>query len=146
MIEISNKIKCRLAAGFVRGVAQDFFKRMKLAQKTAVSIVFATDAQMRRLNWQYKQKNQTTDVLAFSNLEGGKVLLPDNFAPYLGEIIINYPQAKRQARIWRHSVRAELKLLLIHGLLHLLKYDDEGEKEREKMMKLQEKMVREIKT
>ena len=81
-----------------------------------VSIAFVSDAEMRRLNRQYRGKNKTTDVLTFPGER------PD--------IVISLDQARRQAVSERHSLATEVRYLLCHGLLHALGYDhetDDGE-------------------
>jgi probable rRNA maturation factor len=81
-----------------------------------VSIAFVSDAEMKRLNRQYRGKNKTTDVLTFPGER------PD--------IVISLDQARRQASDERHSLATEVRYLILHGVLHALGYDhetDEGE-------------------
>lgn len=83
---------------------------------TEVSIAFVSDAEMRRLNREYRGKNKTTDVLTFP---GDR---PD--------IAISLDQARRQARAEGHSLATEVRYLVLHGVLHALGYDhetDDGE-------------------
>lgn len=83
-----------------------------------VALLLAPDRAMRNLNRRYRQVDRVTDVLAFpagGDLEPGQ--------PHLGEIAISLPQAKRQARLARWPLRAEMALLVTHGFLHLLGYD-----------------------
>jgi probable rRNA maturation factor len=90
-----------------------------------MSIIFTSDEQIRMFNRKYRNIDRETDVLSFPlgerNLEG-KI--------NLGDIIISIDTAERQAQELGHSVDAEIKILIIHGLLHLLSYDhetDDGE-------------------
>ena len=76
-----------------------------------VSIALVSDARMRALNRKYRGKDKTTDVLAFAQDEG------------LGDVVIATGVARRQAREAGHSYQAELRVLALHGLLHLLGYD-----------------------
>jgi probable rRNA maturation factor len=76
-----------------------------------VSIAFVSDAEMKRLNRQYRGKNKTTDVLTFP---GDR---PD--------IVISLDQARRQATDEKHSLAMEVRYLLLHGVLHALGYDHE---------------------
>jgi probable rRNA maturation factor len=88
-----------------------------------VAIVLVGDAAMRRLNREWRGKDYATDVLSF---------VADEDAPrvrgqvrHLGDIVIATGVARRQAREARHAYGTELKVLALHGLLHLLGYDHE---------------------
>jgi probable rRNA maturation factor len=89
----------------------------------AVSVAVVSDVKVRILNREYRKKDQATDVLSF----------PAGDAGYLGDIVIAAGVARRQATAARHSLQTELRILALHGLLHLLGYDhehDEGQMER----------------
>jgi probable rRNA maturation factor len=88
-----------------------------------VTIAIVPDGRIRALNRQYRGKDQTTDVLSFSAGEPGQ----------LGDIVIARGVAQRQAGRAGHSLGTELRVLALHGLLHLLGYDhetDEGQMRR----------------
>lgn len=144
MIEINNTTKAKISNRLVRKVVLFFLQQMKLGPNAGVSIVFVGEAPIRKLNQKYRKQDRVTDILSFSNLEGGKLIVPQGEPPYLGEIIICYPQAKRQARELGHSVKEEIKILLVHGLLHLLGYEHEGEDDGV-MRKMEEEFDKEIK-
>lgn len=78
-----------------------------------ISIAVVGDAKMRQLNQRYRQQPTVTDVLSFPYGADG------------GEIVLCYPQAKRQAHAKQVPLQRELNWLLVHGLLHLLGYDHE---------------------
>jgi len=88
---------------------------------TEVTVVLAGDATLRRLNRTFRKKDKTTDVLSFPS---GREREPDGSRP-LGEIVISVAQAGRQSKAAGHSLAAELRVLVIHGYLHLLGYDHE---------------------
>ena len=81
------------------------------------AVALATDARVRTLNRQYRRKDQTTDVLAFPSEEHR---VPSPESRVLGDIIIATGVARRQARDAGHSEQTELRVLALHGLLHLL--------------------------
>jgi probable rRNA maturation factor len=81
-----------------------------------VSIALVSDAHMRRMNGVFRGVDATTDVLSFPSGEPG---------PWLGDIAIAIGRAREQARRERHAFRTELRVLALHGLLHLLGYDHE---------------------
>jgi len=111
-------------------------KALKLKNKPEVSIAVVGDQAVKKLNRIYRAKNQVTDVLSFGEADSS-VKVELSTKNYLGEIVICYPQAARQAKKFGHSVNQELELLLIHGFLHLLGYDHEKIKESKVMRKLE---------
>jgi len=108
---------------FLEKVAEKTLKilRIKIPE---ISIVLVSETKIKELNRKYRKINRVTDVLAFD----------------YGEIIICLPQAKRQAKQLGHSLKKELAILLIHGILHLAGYNDETKKDFNKMLKKQEEI------
>lgn len=93
-----------------------------------LGVRFASDREMRRVNRDYRGKDKPTDVLSFPGEPE-----PEGEGHHLGDILISIPTARRQAAERGHTVERELKVLLLHGLLHCLGYDheaDQGEMER----------------
>jgi probable rRNA maturation factor len=99
-----------------------------------VTLVVTTDEEVAALNEQYRGTPGPTDVLSFAAQEPtpGFVTAPEMSA-YLGDIIIAFPFTQRQAAALQRSLRDELRLLAVHGALHLLGYDH-GEPEEEAIM------------
>lgn len=96
-------------------------RRPDLPHADAVSIVLITDSEMRKLNRRFRGKNKTTDVLTF-----GMESEPDPSGSLsLGEIVISVQQAARQARTEKHSLPAEIRYLILHGLIHAFGFDHE---------------------
>ena len=101
-----------------------------------LSILLCDDATIHPLNRDYRGKDKPTDVLSFAQREGEFAFVDDNV---LGDVIISMDTTIRQAKERSHSTEVELRVLLVHGILHLLGYDhiedDEAEimeaKERE---------------
>jgi probable rRNA maturation factor len=93
-----------------------------------VSVALVSDRRVRALNRSYRRNNYATDVLSFPSgpaapgMSDPCSLIPDHF---LGDIVIARGVARRQAREAGHSERTELRVLALHGLLHLLGYDHE---------------------
>ncbi len=86
----------------------------------SLAVRFVSDREMRRLNATYRHRDQPTDVLSFpgpQDLPGGE--------RHLGDVAISVPAARRQARRLGHGVDTELRVLLLHGVLHCLGYDHE---------------------
>jgi probable rRNA maturation factor len=87
-----------------------------------ISIALVSDQRIRALNRKYRRNDHATDVLSFRSEPEPLALSPE---PFLGEIVIARGVARRQARDARHSELTELRVLALHGLLHLLGYDHE---------------------
>jgi probable rRNA maturation factor len=85
-----------------------------------IGIALVSDARIRALNRRYRTIDQPTDVLTFS---AGPWLGPVAARRWLGDIVIARGVALRQAREAGHSSLTELRVLAVHGLLHLLGYD-----------------------
>ena len=82
-----------------------------------LSIAIVSDRRMRALNRQFRGKDKVTDVLSF----------PADSRGFMGDIVIAAGVSKRQAREAGHSAQTELRVLALHGLLHLLGYDHEAD-------------------
>ncbi len=92
----------------------------------SVGVRFAGDQTVRRLNRDFRGKDKTTDVLSFPGEESPE-------GRHLGDIVISVPTAGRQAASRGAALEQEIKLLLLHGVLHCLGHDhetDKGEMER----------------
>ena len=92
----------------------------------SVGVRFAGDRTVRRLNRDFRDKDKATDVLSFPGEESPE-------GRHLGDIVISIPTAERQAEERGATLEEEVKLLLLHGVLHCLGYDhetDRGEMER----------------
>ncbi len=95
-----------------------------------VSIAVVNDARVRALNREYRHKDYTTDVLSFP-AEQDDIRVPAALAaalgrvPHVGDIVIARGVARRQAKAAGHAETTELRVLALHGLLHLLGYDHE---------------------
>lgn len=105
----------------------------------ATTILLTDDEKMRALNRQFRSVDKATDVLSFSFGDGE--MAPGQAPVYLGDIAISASYATRQAAARGHSVTAELQLLAIHGILHLLGYDHEEAEAQRKMWAVQRKVL-----
>ena len=102
----------------------------------SLSVALVDDARISQLNRQLLQRSGPTDVIAFEaewDAEGSS-----------GEIIISVQTAQRQAQQYGHSLIEELCLLAIHGLLHVMGYEDQTEAGRTEMEQIQESLMNEV--
>jgi probable rRNA maturation factor len=93
-----------------------------------VGVALVSDARARALNRRYRGRDYAPDVLSFSggaSVSGPPTIPSRRPPPYLGDIVIARGVARRQARAAGHAERVELRVLALHGLLHLLGYDHE---------------------
>jgi len=99
-------------------------------QDAELSLLFVSNAYIRNLNWKYRRVDLATDVLAFPMRKGKR--LPNDIH-ILGDVVISVETAKKESKKRRIPFQKELELYLVHGILHLLGYDDEKSKDRKKM-------------
>jgi probable rRNA maturation factor len=92
---------------------------------------------LQELNRRYLEIDAPTDVLSFPAGE----LNPESGAIYLGDIAISYQRAQAQAALAGHPIEAELQLLVVHGVLHLLGYDHIESSEKAAMWEIQDQVL-----
>jgi probable rRNA maturation factor len=97
-----------------------------------LSVAVTGDDEVRELNRRYRSEDQATDVLSFA-LDGDDFAMPAGMRRMLGEVVISYPTAERQAARARRDISDELAHLLVHGTLHILGYDHESPREAREM-------------
>ena len=103
-----------------------------------LAIALVPDARMRILNRSYRRKDYATDVLSFR--PDPRAPAPHPAAPVLGDIVIATGIARRQAREAGHSYQTELRVLALHGLLHLLGYDHEDRADNGRMARAEARL------
>jgi probable rRNA maturation factor len=130
VVEINNKTRSRIDSSLTKEVGEKFLRAYKKFDCN-VSLAFVGDKKIRQLNKKYRGIDRVTDVLSFSG-EGN----------FLGEIIIDYSQIRRQAKKFGNKQKDELVFILVHGLLHLLGYDDRTGEGRREMKILGEEFIK----
>lgn len=108
-----------------------------LALGTGLSVLVTDDDEVRQMNHQFLGIDEPTDVLSFPD-EADDFVEGIAAEPYLGDIAISLPTARRQAAEIGHSIDAELAHLLAHGILHLCGYDHVESPEDEAAMRARE--------
>jgi probable rRNA maturation factor len=88
----------------------------RVAKRREYHCLITNDAELQALNLQFRGKDYPTDVLSFPGT-----------APYLGDIAVSLQHARAQARQFAHSLEEELRILLLHGVLHLTGLDHESD-------------------
>lgn len=105
-----------------------------------LSLVIATDAQLQKLNRDFRGENRATDVLSFPSDENDK----ETGRRYLGDVVISLPRARAQAKATGHPLKVELQLLTVHGILHLFGHDHAVPGERTRMWAAQDEILRQL--
>lgn len=106
-----------------------------------LGVVITDDETVRELNRRYAGIDEPTDVLSFSLREGEKFVAAADGIARLGEVVISFPTAARQAAERGRALAAEIAHLLVHGVLHLLGYDHAEPEEARRMREREEALL-----
>ena len=129
-----------LDINWLQSVVRQVLMAQDVSSDAEVGLVIASQERIQQLNRDYLGQDRPTDVIAFSLLPESSVgedlpsfVPPPDGVSHLGEVIISYPQAVTQAEEQGHSIKKEITILIIHGILHLLGYEDEKPELKRKM-------------
>jgi len=153
----------------IEEIVRQTLRAVHIEQPVVLTLVISGDKAVQALNKQFRQQDKPTDVLSFPLLDRPLVKAPAEWlwqtqqepvadeygqektrpafvtpgepATNLGDIVISWPMALRQAHETEHSVAYELLFLLCHGVLHLLGYDDQTEAGYREMVRQQEEVL-----
>ena len=142
--EIDVQVGTELPAGMrhhtvveqVRQAAAATLKKEHVASPAGLAVLLTDNERIQTLNRKYRNRDRPTDVLSFPT--------DDHFPgeeAYLGDIAIAVPVAQQQAQAGAHSLLAELALLTVHGVLHLLGYDHIHPEEKSHMWDTQRQIL-----
>lgn len=135
MIHVKTKpgLQVSLSHRLLKKAAQQTLEHQAIPKPYSMTILMSDDSQLQSLNRDYLKIDAPTDVLSFpsgeTDLETG--------AKYLGDVIISVPRAEQQAKAASHPLEAEVQLLVVHGVLHLLGFDHAAADEKALMWKAQ---------
>ncbi len=138
---IKNFTKQKLNQKYLDKIAEETLENVEFKKPVEISLVITGEKRIRTLNKRYRGIDKVTDVLSFGNdavnktatNKTAKFINPPDDIARLGEIFICYFQAAKQAKQKKHSVKKEVAILLIHGILHLLGYEHKGDYEKSEM-------------
>lgn len=132
---------CRLGAERYAAIAHAVNTALPQTPDGLITVTYVTDEEIRRLNRMYRQKDAVTDVLSFASGMPGET-------GDVGDIIVSFPQAERQALAYSENGVADVELectdLVIHGVLHILGYDHERPEDADRMFPLQDRLVAQV--
>ncbi len=159
-VQIQEGFDHLVSEQWLRRIAQDALAVGPAGTEDGASVVIADDEVVRDLNRRHRGLDENTDVLSFSFAHGGgyhgdrppwpepneeiDFVLPPGQHACLGEVIISYPQAERQATCSGHSIEMELAILLVHGVLHLLGYGHEDPEEEAVMKRAEARVLAQV--
>jgi probable rRNA maturation factor len=141
---VDESLEDFIEVDWLGSVAKQVLVAQKAGSEVELGLVITTQARVQQLNLSYRGRDEPTDVLAFSataeiGTDAPPFVMPPDGVFHLGEVIISYPQAIAQAEEQRHSVKREIAILIIHGILHLLGYEhDKPELERQMSARAEE--------
>jgi probable rRNA maturation factor len=122
-ILVDAEFKKKITRRWLISVAEQVLIAEKTGTNVELGVLITNQEKVQELNWTYRNKNEPTDVLSFymipepAQKKDTFITAPDNIQ-HLGEVVISYPQAIIQARENKHTVKKEITVLLIHGILH----------------------------
>src|SRR3989344_4744815 len=145
MIEINNLTAISLDKKFVKGIGNEIFRGEKIKKETALSVAFVSSQRIKELNKKYRGKDKVVSILSFPDTEREFRFRSGKTTGILGEIIICPSELKKNAPKYKIGFQAELARVFIHGILHLLGYEDKkGEKAAKKMEEKEEYYISKI--
>ena len=138
-VQIAARYRARVKPSALRKAAHATLDQHRIKRHVEMTIVVTGNVQLRALNRAFRKIDAPTDVLSFSADDQ-----PGPDSVYLGDVIISYPQARAQARSGGHPAEAELQLLVVYGVLHLLGHDHYDEAEKKAMWKAQAAVLKKL--
>jgi len=130
-VSIKRNIDLPVAKNWLESIARRVLEGESITSSAEMGLLITDSKTVQRLNRIYRGEDKPTDVLAFQMTpheiqeSGAPFVTPPDGIRHLGEVVISYPQAVKQAQEQGHGVTRELALLIVHGILHLLGYDHE---------------------
>ncbi len=141
-VQIEPQYQDKLDANALHRLAVRVLQAEGAETPVEVGIVVTGDEEVHALNRQYLGHDYKTDVISFGMAEvNDRFVTPSPMPAHLGDVVISYDRAAEQAPEYGHSAGMEVAVLLVHGLLHLLGYDDLDRASRERMHARQDELV-----
>ena len=142
--QIEEQFQGQVQPDMVRQAALATLAHLEFQEPFELAVVVTGDEMLHELNLRYREVDRPTDVLAFpAGARGPFVDAPDE-PRYLGDVIVSFHRAEAQAANAGHTVLAELQLLVVHGVLHLLGFDDVVEQGRARMWAVQAEILQRL--
>jgi probable rRNA maturation factor len=141
-VQVEGQFENKVDANALHRLAIGVLKAEGRLGPLEMGVVVTTDDEVHTLNKAYLGHDYETDVLSFGMESEEEFVTPAERAEYLGDIVISYQRAAEQGPEYGHTAEQEVATLLIHGILHLLGYDDQDDESRERMHARQDSLMR----
>ena len=139
-IKSRQAIRKELDKNRLREVSATSFRFLGFETEPQVTLQVTDDKTIQEFNLQYRDTDEATDVLSFENAFTD----PESGETYLGDILISYETAKRQADSRGLEMMTELEMLLVHGILHLTGMDHASQSDWQAMSNMQDAILAEL--
>jgi probable rRNA maturation factor len=139
-IEVNPNLQINLESSLFEKACQVTLLETNIEQDPELTVVITDNIQIRKLNKKFRKIDTETDVLSFPADE----INPETGNGYLGDVIISYTQAFKQASQSNHPVEKELQLLTVHGVLHLIGFDHTNKEEKNRMWDVQDEVLKKL--
>ena len=143
-VVVENKLwnkKIKNPSNYIKKKIKKIFKFNSLKKKRfSLTILLTGNSKMKYLNKKFRNKNKTTDVLSFPNLDIVDLKKRTNTKTYLGDIALSYEIINRRSKTSNFDL--EFDKVWIHGYLHLLGYDHKKIKDYKVMKKIENKIIK----
>ena len=136
-VHVFPSFRAAVRAPWLRKVAAEALAAGDPDGAAGVSIAIADDETLRSLNERFRGLDEVTDVLSFEGDSGAAFPAAPDGSATIGEVVLSYPLAVRQADEHHVTAEEELALLVVHGVLHLLGHDHEEPGDEARMKRLE---------
>jgi probable rRNA maturation factor len=143
-VQVDDHYEDKLDAAALHTIAIAVLRAEGRPGPLELGVVVTTDEEVRTLNQQYLGHDYNTDVISFSMEDentDSAFLTPADRPPYLGDVVISYDRAADQAPEYNLTTEQEVSTLLVHGILHLLGWDDTDEESHARMHARQDELM-----
>ena len=136
VIIINQQKKIRVSQRAVKALVDAVFKTLEVESRGQLSVVYVNNKTIQELNNKFLGRNEATDVLCFDLSEKGT---------FIADIVISAEMARENSRRFKTSFIWEISLYLVHGILHLFGFSDRKKKDRVRMQKKAEEILKSVK-
>jgi len=141
-VQIDGRFQGQVQPELLHRAARATLVHQHVDESCALVVAVTDDDALRELNRRHRGVDAPTDVLAFPGEAPGPFVAAPGQPRYLGDVVVSFHRADAQAAEAGHDAQAELQLLVVHGVLHLLGYDDGTEEQRVHMWAVQAEILR----
>ena len=143
-VQIDDAFAERASAAVLKDCARVTLRHQQVEGPAELTIAVTGDQAVRRLNRIYRSVDAPTDVLAFGDEGAEDFVVPPGAPRYLGDVLVSFQTAEAQAKRAGHPLEAELQMLTIHGVLHLLGHDHADPDQKSRMWRAQTRILGEL--